>query len=336
MTLLVGSAPQLRCLEYWTQLDPYETSSLVEQLPATNGQLTQLTSLTLGQVDPAQIISMLQGLPSLLYLYLDCKESKTELHCLSDIARSCPALMHLNITGALLEDVPSEIGDLRSLTRLCIKDCDIDTVSDSISQLTGLLDLDFFEMFLTGPTVLAALRQLTSLKLSDDGPELPSLKCLRSLAVGICEEGVPTYFTQLTELTHLCLHFEISCPCPEMAGMTRLRRVEIHGYRLPQLLPGAYLCGVTNLYLQDQYPRGVPAALEAAVQLRVLSFGIDSTDLTEPDLVLLSQLPVLETLYISKPVSVSQQQWDTNTALLMTKRAALGHTPLVPHACRTD
>lgn len=334
MTLLAASAPQLRCLLHWTPTHLGVDRELPEQLPPAIGQLTQLTSLILGlgsfDVIPAQIDAILQGLPSLLHLALQCDYNGVNLQCLSTIARSCPELMDLDISGAELDFVPAEIGDLRRLTHLSLRHCDIfDDLPDSLSKLTDLRELDLDNVLCELPEGLTACKQLTSLYVGFDTSTLSTLRCLRSLSIW-ASDSITEYWTQLTALTHLYLSMR-STPYPEIAGLTSLRRVEISGTDLPELPSGAYICGLTSLCFDQGCPGGLPAALDAALQLRVLTLGDSITELTESNLVLLSQLPVLETLYISKPVSVTQQQWDSNTALLMAKRTDLGRTPLVIH-----
>lgn len=196
--------------------------------------------------------------------------------------------------------------------------------------MAGLRELELEGSFIDLPEELAACKQLTNLKMGyiSIPSTLSSLECLRTLTIGVTD--TPVYWNHLTGLTHLCLQMDDTSTYPEMAGMISLRRVEIHGFLALELPSSAYIRGVTNMSFKEYYsPRSIPAALEAAVQLRVLDLGDASVELSDSDLVLLSRLPLLETLYITKPSGVVQQRWDTSTALLMAKRTALGRTPLL-------
>lgn len=138
------------------------------------------------------------------------------------------------------------------------------------------------------------------------------------------------YWTQLTGLTHLRLTMGWDTTFPEMTGMTSVRILEIYacvGIRMPS---SAMLSGLTSLRTKyGIFPHGVPAALEAAVNLRVLDLGQSSMgiELSDSDLMQLMSLPVLETLYLWRSITLTQKYWSERIALLRAKWAALDRAP---------
>lgn len=144
VALLAASAPKLRSLAHW--LPANASASPVSALPAQLGQLSQLTSLTLGignaPVTTAQVDAMVQGLPMLQHLALSCSPRRHV--ALSDgfpvsIATSCSKLRDLAIyCGSEWGAMPAELGALTGLTRLVLAFNGMTSLPDSISRLTAL------------------------------------------------------------------------------------------------------------------------------------------------------------------------------------------------------
>lgn len=343
ISLLAASAPQLRNLEYQNPL--YQLIPASSALPADLGRLSQLTSLQVhtgsASVSTAQVTAMLKGLPSLQRLHLQSKCTCLTIDgLLCQIADSCPQLKDLHLSGAEFGDVPSELGLLKGLTRLALPSDGISSLPHSISQLTALGELDVTRngRIISLPEGLSACRQLTWLAL-DEGMESPVDECLQSLRYLHVngwkgrQQGQAPYWAHLTGLSGLCLaSYGPSLPqfLLEVAGLESLRSLEIRDAQFSNLPEGPYLSRLETLCLSAcTCLSGVPENLAAAWQLRALDLvGMSKgIALTPSDVDLLSSLPALGTLRLSKSSQVARKVWNKRVATLKAKLAARAGAP---------
>ena len=356
MALLAASAPQLRRLEHWY---PYGApANTAAAFPAVIGQLTRISSLTMGwgvaPVTTAQVNLLVPRLPSLQHLCLNGHKSLADGFPVS-ITSSCSQLRCLQIHCALLKAMPPELGHLTALTRLELGGCMTINLPDSISQLSRLaeLDLGWFEALRVSlPRGLTACRHLTRLEMDSDAasPVLASLQSLRHLRVAFNEKQRETYWTQLTALTELQLRCQDESIVPAvLGGMASLCMLRIEDALCDDLPAGLYLSRLESLVMEDcSFPTGMPLALAAATQLQHIGIcgdeddgdgaWLDGTtyvpiDLDAHDIALISSLPALTTLSLKQPDSIDDCEWGARLAQLRAAFSAQGRVPPAVARC---
>lgn len=335
-TMLLNRFPQLLGLEcLFPRNAPANPVSL---LPG----LSQLTSLTLHlgsfPVTTDEVATMAQALPQLLSLTF----VTTDRYSLADgfpvgITASCGQLQHLGIHGGWLGAVPPELGLLTALTRLVLRNTQVTSLPDSISQLSGLKELAMrFNPGLGLPPGLTACRQLTLLDVVARSltPDLPPLPSLRSLLVSAVPNGQPgaAYWAQLTALKELQLDhgfdwFQPRYPPVMGDNMPSLRKLGIRSAWLANLPEGLYLNSLESLTLEKcSFDSGVPSRLAAAPQLRHLVLrDVWGIQLTAADVAVLSVMPALETLSLTSKFSFEEAAWTRFAAELQAAFVVQGH-----------
>lgn len=353
IALLAASAPQLRSLEhlYPTGIAKGITPSAI---PAQIGQLSQLTHLRLGfgsrNVKHAQVDAVVQRLPSLHTLILEAHYpvSKTVFTFPLSVTACCSHLRHLEIRGAKMGAVPSELGRLTGLTRLQLRDSSVRSLPDIFAQLQALRELDVsensvFQESLLLPPGLTACEQLTRLEIDSNTATtaLPQLRYLQRLGIRasyFAERQPPVamqrlQFSPVSELwCDSNFAWQLNPMLAELGLLTGLRKLVLPKAELTDLPAGPYLSRLESLSMQNcNFRAGVPASLAAATQLRDLDFrgySKHGVKLTAADVDVLASLPALESLGVTKLPRKVQRMWDRALEALEAQRSAAGRAPL--------
>ena len=280
-------------------------------LPHTLGQLSQLTSLSLGfgeaHVTTAQVDAMVQALPSLQHLTL---LSKPMLRPALDagfpinVAVSCVQLMSLSISGVQFGALPVELERMTRLTRLALGQSSVASLPVSISRLTALESFSIYSHTAAPATQICHLTALRRLEVS--GP------IVASLPVGI--------ISRLTALLHLEVdtfsptfypsldaeHWEraySSC----IWSLASLTRLDIPDTR--SLLGISQLSALRELKLGYGWTPDLPPGMTACQQLSWLSMGSYQRS------PVLASLQTLQYLRVSAYGGAQEVLWTQLTAL---------------------
>ena len=189
---------------------------LIEELPESIGQLTNLTSLNLGgnslTVLP-ESIGELTNLTSLNLIY-------NGLTVLPESIGQLTNLISLDLPHNGLTVLPESIGELTNLTALNLTKNQLTALPDSIGKLTSLTFLNLEDNCLTTlPAWIGELKNLTSLDL-----------CLNKFTV------LPDSIGQLTNLTNLNLWHNQLISLPDSIGsLVKLGYLELTSNQLTKL-----------------------------------------------------------------------------------------------------
>jgi len=250
-------------------------------LPESMAELTQLTTLNLGDNRLTTVPESLSSLTRLTWLDLSSNLLMTVPESLGNLTR----LRCLDLDNNDLTTLPEWLSDLGQLTVLNLGTNRLTSVPESLGNLAQLTELSLDNNRLTSvPESLGNLAQLATLYLTTNRltsvPEsLGNLKQLTELYLaGNLLTTVPECLGDLTQLSTLYLSSNRLMSVPELLSkLTQLTVLNLSNNRLttvPQSLRN--LTQLTELNLSNNRLTTVPQSLRNLTQLTELSLGGNS------------------------------------------------------------
>ena len=191
-------------------------------------------------------------------------------------------VVRLNLRGNQLQALPSEIGQLSSLTSLSLRGNQLQALPPEIGQLSNLTELNLVENQLQAlPPEIGQLSNLTELNLWGNQlqalpPEIGQLSSLTSLSLGGNQlQALPPEIGQLSNLTELYLWYnELQALPPEIGQLSNLTELDLDGNQLGALPPEiGQLSNLTSLSLGGNQLEALPPEIGQLSNLTELDVG---------------------------------------------------------------
>ncbi len=250
----------------------------IEQVPASIGQLTQLTTLGLSGNRLTTLPEGLGQLTQLTALYLDDNQLTTFPEALGRLTQ----LTALGLDDNQLTTLPEALGQLTQLTTLSLSGNQLTTLPEALGQLTQLTALHLSGNQLTTlPDALAQLTQLRELNLDNSQlttlPEaIGQLTRLQTLSLKSNRlASLPDALRRLTQLTTLHLNHNQLTTLPDALGrLTHLDYLDLI-YNKLETLPEALgqLTQLKELHLSDNQLTTLRETLGQLTQLTTLNLS---------------------------------------------------------------
>jgi Leucine-rich repeat (LRR) protein len=246
-----------------------------ESLPKEIGQLSNLTSLSLGNNQLTSLPKEIGQLSNLTDLYL----SDNQLTSFPKEIGQLTKLTSLDLAGNQLTSLPKEIGQLTNLISLSLGYNNLTSFPKEIRQLTNLISLSLWENQLTSLSKeIGQLTNLTSLGLGDNRltilpKEIGQLINLTGLYLQENElTSLPKEIGQLTKLTELHLDSNQLRSLPkEIEQLTNLTKLNLYSNQLRSLPKEIeQLTNLTKLYLHSNQLGSLPKEIGQLTNLTEL------------------------------------------------------------------
>ncbi len=211
----------------------------------------------------------------------------------------------LELRDQEITELPSEIGQLTSLTHLDLGGNQLTAVSPEIGQLTNLRALNFASNQLTAvPPEIGQLTSLIYLNLSRNQltavpPEIGQLASLASLDLNSNQlTDMPPEIGQLTSLASLDLNSnQLTDMPPEIGQLNRLTSLNLSSNQLTDMPPEIFqLNRLTSLNLSSNQLTAVPQEIGQLTSLTLLNLGFNQLTAVPPEI---GQLTSLTSLRLS-------------------------------------
>ncbi|MEM7531398.1 MAG: leucine-rich repeat domain-containing protein [Chloroflexota bacterium] len=319
---------------------------LVGNLPADIGNLTNLTTLSLGYNQLGTLPPELWNLASLTHLYLSSIQLKTipteisnlknltklslmenDISTLPDELWNLTALTNLYLSSNQLTIIPVDIGNLNNLNYLSLKENAIANLPDELWNLTSLIHLYLSSNQLnTIPTDVGNLTNLTILSLGNNQltsipSEIGNLASLESLLLSNNDlASVPNELWDLRTLTTLNLSDnQLNSISSQVGNLTNLTRFELNGNQLTTLPPEiGNLSNLTTFDLSENQLTDLPNTF---LQLNTLS----ELDVTNNHLINVSL--EMKAFLDEKDPDWANTQTALSTSFTPTPTLTFTHTP---------
>lgn len=211
----------------------------------------------------------------------------------------------LDLSDQKITALPSEIGQLLSLTKLDLSVNYLTSIPAEIGQLTNLAQLNLRDNQLVAiPPQIGQLTNLTWLSLRMNEltaipPEIRRLTNLMKLELNTNQlTAIPPEIGQLSNLTDLSLYSnELTTVPPEIVQLINLTAISLGSYHLTTVPPEIWsLTNLTSLYLFGSSLEAIPSEIGQLTNLTELNLSNNRLATVPPEIGQLAKLNYLDLL----------------------------------------